>query len=278
MTSRRQTLCDGAKGLEANGVPNAMLDAQWILAHVVGMPRLNLLMALEAPVSAAEGVRYEALILRRAAGEPLQYVLGETDFMGHTFRVDKRTLIPRSDTEALCEAAMARLQPGMGLIDIGTGSGALAISLALFCPLAQVTGLDISPDALAVARANGEALGAKVEWVEGDLFPLPPEKPYDIIVSNPPYIPTETLGVLQREVQREPRLALDGGEDGLVFYRRIAAALPERLKAGGSLLLETGDGQGTAVAEYLQGLFNRVQIIRDLGGLERVVIGDGYAR
>ena len=277
MPSRRQTLREAAGRLKAAGVPDFSLDAEWLLAHALRLPRLMMLTDLDAPVPEADIMRFAGLLSSRLAGKPLQYVLGEADFMGHTFLVDEWVLIPRCDTEALCEAAVARLRPGMRYLDIGTGSGALAVSLALACPGAEITGVDISVEALDVARANGEALGAPVQWIESDLFSALSGQVFHLIVSNPPYIPSGEMGGLQREVLWEPRLALDGGLDGLAFYRRIMAGLAGHLAPGGSLLLEVGDGQAEPVAALLTGRFGKIQIIRDLKGLNRAVIGDGYA-
>ena len=274
---RRQLLNEGTQRLEAAGASDAALDAQWMLSAVTGISRLLLLMDLDAAVSDDIKERYGALLFRRETGEPLQYVLGEADFMGHTFSVDGRVLIPRPDTETLCQAAIGRLARGGRMLDIGTGSGALAVSVALACERASVTAVDISAGALGVARTNGEALGAQVEWLQSDLFAALGGRVFDVIVSNPPYIPSGELKGLQTEVRREPRLALDGGPDGLDFYRRIVAALPGYLAVGGALLLEVGDGQAVDVAALLAPHFAQTNILRDLAGLERVVTGDDYA-
>lgn len=277
MNSRRFLLNEAAAQLTAAGASDAALDAQWLLAHCLRMPRLRLLMALEEAVPGDTARAYRALVARRAAHEPLQYVLGEADFMGHTFRVDSRVLIPRADTETLCEAAIARLQVGGSALEIGAGSGAVAISVALACPAARVAAVDISGDALAVARANGARLGAGVRWAQGDLLaPFAGER-FDVILSNPPYIESGALLTLQREVRREPQLALDGGADGLDFYRRILRVLPEHLCEGGALLLEVGDGQAVAVSAMMEEHFAKIDTLRDLAGLARVVTGDGYA-
>lgn len=277
MSSRRQLLNDAAARLTLAGASDAALDAGWMLAHVLGQPRLLMLAGLEAQVEEQAAACFAALVDRREKGEPLQYVLGEADFMGHTFRVDARVLVPRPDTETLCEAAIARMKPGMQVLDIGTGSGALAVSMALAIPDARVTAVDISPDALAVACENGARLGAHVSWVQGDLFSALDGQRFDVIVSNPPYIPTGELAQLQWEVRSEPKLALDGGADGLDFYRRIVDGLATHLNPGGALLLEVGDGQAADVAALLDGRFSHIEILRDLAGLERTVIGDVYA-
>ena len=279
MQTRRQALSDAALRLERAGASDARLDAEWLLSHVCGVRRLSLLTELDTPLGPDEAAAFQPLLLRREAGEPLQYVLGETDFFGRTFRVDGRVLIPRPDTEALCEAAVSRLNalpPGSRALDVGTGSGALAVSLQLACPRCRVVGADISADALCVARANGKRLGAAVEWVQSGWFEAL-SGTFDVIVSNPPYIPLREMEGLQREVRFEPRLALCGGADGLDFYRRIAGGLRGRLAPGGALLLEVGDGQAGDVAALLSGRFEKVDISRDLAGLWRVVTGDGYA-
>ncbi|MED9959116.1 MAG: peptide chain release factor N(5)-glutamine methyltransferase [Christensenellales bacterium] len=275
--TRRQALGRAVSRLQRADASDAALDAQWLLAHVCGAERLALLLALDEPLSAQEWTCFDALLARREAGEPLQYVLGEASFLGRAFRVDPRVLIPRADTETLAEAMCACLTPGLRVLDMGAGSGALAISAALACPQARVTGADISEDALAVARENGERLGARVEWVRSDLFSALEGRCFDMIVSNPPYIPTGELEGLQREVRREPVLALDGGEDGLACYRAIVRGLPGRLCPGGSLLLEVGDGQAARVRALLEKLFDSTAVLADLSGLDRVVTGDGYA-
>ncbi len=275
--NRRQALLDATARLMAAGVPDARLDAEWMLSHLLGVPRLSMLAFSADEVPPDTLSRFLALIARREAGEPLQYAIGEASFMGRALRVDARALIPRGDTETLCEALIARLSPGMRLLDIGTGSGALAIAAAFACPGADVTGADISADALSVARANGERLGARVRWVQSDLFEGLLGESFDIIVSNPPYIPTGDIASLQREVLWEPKIALDGGPDGLAFYRRIIAALPGRLAPGGSLLFEAGDGQAADVAAMMRPVFSKIEIIPDMNGLERAIAGDGYA-
>lgn len=275
--NRRQCLLDAEVRLTKAGIPDARLDAEWMLAHALNAERLTVLAFSGEEVPEQAKACFDALVARREAGEPLQYALGEAAFMGRVFCVDRRVLIPRPDTETLAEAMVQRLSPGIRALDIGTGSGALAITAALACEDAIVTGADISPGALEVARRNGERLGAAVRWVQSDLFDRLPGEAFDLIVSNPPYIRTGDLSSLQREVRKEPRLALDGGEDGFSFYRKILAALPARLTAGGSLLFEVGDGQAGGVASMMADSFETVQVLRDLFGTDRVVTGDGYA-
>lgn len=277
MSSRRLLLNEAAERLAKADASDARLDAEWMLAHCLKISRLMMLVELDAEVSEPDAKAYDMLVRRRAMGAPLQYVLGEAEFMGRLFVVDERVLIPRPDTETLCEAAILRLKPGSRVLDIGTGSGALAVSVALATPLARVTAADISPGALLVAGQNAERLGAKVSFVHSDLFSALGGCLYDVILSNPPYIPAGDLPGLQREVRHEPALALDGGTDGLDFYRRIVAALPGHLAGGGSLLLEVGDGQADDVAAMLAARFEKIEVLRDLAGLERVVTGDGYA-
>ncbi|MBR1584483.1 MAG: peptide chain release factor N(5)-glutamine methyltransferase [Clostridia bacterium] len=252
-------------------IPDPRLDAEYLLAHVLGLPRLNLLMEKRRLLSPRETAAYDALVARRAGREPLQYIIGQQPFMGLSFRTDPRALIPRNDTEALCEAALALLSPGMRALDLCTGSGILGIALSKLRPGVQVTASDISADALALARENADALGAPVRFVQGDLFAPVNGETFDLIVSNPPYIPAALRGKLQAEVEREPALALFAGADGLDFYRRIAREAPGHLAPGGWLLLEIGDDQFPAVQALLSPAFDGITLIRDMNGLPRVI-------
>ena len=235
---------------------------------------------MDAPLSEQEAARFSDYTARRAAGDPLQYVLGRADFMGHAFRSDARALIPRCDTEPLCEAVIERAGAlkAPSVLELGAGSGAVSVSVKLACPGASVTAADVSRDALDLCRENAALHGVQIEWVESDWFSALAGRKFDLIFSNPPYIPSHELNVLQSEVRREPALALDGGADGLDFYRRTMLELPGHLNAGGSLLFETGDGESEAVLAMLAGRFAHTEMRRDLGGLPRVVIGDGYER
>ena len=251
-------LSEAAARLAAAGVPDAALDAEYLLAEVLHCPRLSLRLEKARALTEAQTQAYEALLSRREAREPLQYILGTQPFMGFSLRVDARALIPRNDTETLCEQALFRLRPGQRALDLCTGTGALAIAMKKRCPGAAIVATDISGDALSLARENAAALGAEVRFV--------------LIVSNPPYIPEGLRGRLQAEVNREPELALFAGADGLDFYRRIAADAPGHLQAGGWLLLEIGDTQYDDVAALLAGAFTGVSLVRDMSGLPRVVV------
>lgn len=211
---------------------------------------------------------------RRVQGEPLQYVLGEAWFYGRRFHSDSRALIPRQDTETLCEAAILRILPGRRrVLDLCTGSGIIGITLALERPMCAVTATDLSPRALSLARENAAELGAEVDFKQGDLFEPVWGERFDTILANPPYLTGREMLALQREVRAEPQIALFGGEDGLEFYRRIAMGVQEHLLPGGTVLVEIGMTQAAAVqalfAQYLPGA--QIGVIRDLQGLDRVV-------
>lgn len=261
--------------LEAAGVEDAHVDPIWLACQALNASRASLRLRgaqmLEPPVEEA----LMALLARRAAREPLQYILGNQPFMGLTFRTDPRALIPRQDTETLCELAreLARAYRRPRVLDLCTGSGALGVSVARLCPGAQVTATDVSGDALSLARENAAALGAEVEFLQGDLFEPVSGRSFELILCNPPYIESGALASLQQEVRREPLLALDGGPDGLAFYRRIAQALPGALAQPSDVLMEVGMGQAQAVARLLEGALEgaSISIERDLCGVERVV-------
>jgi release factor glutamine methyltransferase len=242
----------------------------WLLSDALRVHRGALALRLEDEVALGAQEWFERALTRRESGEPLQYVEGFAYFYGRRFQVDSRVLIPRGDTETLCEEALKRLKTGMRVLDLCTGSGILAVTMALERPEANVTGADISTDALTVAKENARLLGAQVAWVQGDLFEAV-SGAFDLIVCNPPYLTKADMECLQPEVAREPGLALYGGVDGLDFYRRIALQLPERLNPGGWALLEVGLGQAEAVAGMLAPL-GTVDIIKDLSGADRVVM------
>lgn len=258
---------------ELQQVPDPRLDGEYLLAHVLNMQRLPMLLDKMRRLSEEELAAFRALIARRKKREPLQWILGEQPFMGFLFKTDARALIPRNDTEALCEEALRHIRPGSRVLDLCTGTGALGISVKKLCPRADVTAADLSRDALSLAKENAEGLQAEMRFLEGDLFsPLQDEK-FDVIISNPPYIPDSLRGKLQEEVNREPEMALFAGSDGLDFYRRIAQEAPLHLTPGGWLCLEIGDDQGESVPALLQAAFTDVQVLPDLNGLPRVVSG-----
>jgi release factor glutamine methyltransferase len=263
---------------EKHGVASARLDAELLAAHAFGMSRIELYAHFDRPLAAAELASYRELVSRRLAGESVAYLLGHKEFWSLDLLVDSRVLVPRPDSETLVEEALDRLagpSAGLRIADVGTGSGALALALAKERPEAQVFATDISPDALAVARSNAERLSLTVTFLEGDLAqPLVPLDRFDLIVANLPYIPSAEIDGLAADVRGEPRLALDGGADGLALLRRLVAGAPERLRLGGCLALEVGAGQAGAVEELLGATgLGDVRRRRDLAGIERVVSG-----
>ena len=259
--------------LQDAGVPDARLDAEYLLAGVLDAPRLLVVASGETPLTDTRAEQYFALVARRQGREPLQYILGTQPFMGCSFYVDERVLIPRQDTETLCAQALQNApEPGAAL-DLCTGSGARAFVIKKAMPALSVSASDISEDALTLARQNAALNGVSVDFRAGDLFaPFEGER-FSMIVSNPPYIPTGDLPALQEEVRREPALALDGGEDGLSFYRRIAREAPDHLTQDGVLLLEIGCDQAQAVCGLLREAgFAAPQVVRDTAGRDRVII------
>ena len=270
----REALKKGANRLEKAGVPDARLDAEYLLAEILRLDRLRLIADGGSVLTDEQLNAYEQWLARRERREPLQYILGNQPFMGFMLKTSPAALIPRADTERLCEAALGVLRPGMRALDLCTGTGALAIALKKLCPQAEVCASDLSKDALALAQSNAEALKADIRFYEGDLFnPLQRER-FDLIVSNPPYIPQKDLPALQAEVLFEPMMALDGGEDGLSFYRRIAQEAPAHLNPGGYLMLEIGSDQGQSVPQLLAETgFTDITVQQDYAGLDRVVMG-----
>lgn len=264
--------------LAANGCPDPDTDARWIAEDCLGMTRQALLFEADQAIPADQLYRLESMLDRRAAGEPVQYVLGSADFMGFKFQVAHGVLIPRQDTETLVEAALIDIQKRPGepaVLDLCSGSGCVGLSLASLAPRANVTLSDISREAMDVARANQRALGVDAELRQGNLFAAVGRQRFDVIACNPPYIPSGELDGLQREVRFEPRLALDGGADGLDFYRRILGEASLHMNPGGSIYLEVGLGQAQAVLELVKSKLLCVEAgtIRDLNGIDRVLFG-----
>lgn len=246
-----------------------------MIMHVTGFSRSELVLA-PREVTPEELERIDDIVKRRESGEPLQYILGETEFMGLRFRVTPDTLIPRADTETLAEAAAEYIGNNRArVLDIGTGSGCIGISIAKLCCGAEVTLLDISAAALKIAEKNAEDNGVYVKLLRCDILNEMPEGKYDVIVSNPPYIRTDVIDSLDATVREyEPLSALDGGGDGLMFYRRITELAPLMLANGGLLAYEIGYDQGAVVTGLLaESGFCEVKLIKDPCGNDRVVIG-----
>ncbi len=261
------------------GIAAARLEAQLLLAHVLGCSRVQLYTGFDKPLGEQELARYREQIKRRLGGEPVAYLLGEQEFWGLPFYVDASVLVPRPDTETVIEVARAlRADPAAPcrVLDLCTGSGAIAISLAKELPGAQVVATEVSPEAAAVARRNAErnALADRVEVRVGDLFAPAAGERFDLIVANPPYIATAVLATLAPEVRREPSIALDGGPDGLAFYDRICAAATAHLLPGGAIVLEHGYDQADAVRARLEAAgFTGISLTHDLGKNPRVTSG-----
>ncbi len=262
--------------LAEKGVENARLEAEWMLCAAIGLDRVGLYVNFDRPLSEAELAHFRGMVVRRARREPLQYILGTQEFMGLEFEVTPAVLIPRHDTEVLVEEAAKLAAPTGRILDIGVGSGCIAVALAKALPQADVWGVEKSPEALSLAERNAAKHCVRLTLFEGSLFePFPGER-FDLIVSNPPYIPSGDLEGLQPEVRDfEPRGALDGGADGLDFYRLIIPAAPDYLVPAGLLIFEVGIGQAAAV----QGLFEETDrfdglfTAKDPAGIERVVGG-----
>jgi release factor glutamine methyltransferase len=270
-----------AEHLASKGVEDSRLDAELLLAHVLGLKRLDLYLQFERPLEPGEVARYREAVRRRAAREPLQYITGEVDFRELTLGVDSRVLIPRPETELLVGEVLAwaekrGLEDGSAL-DVGTGSGAIALSLATEGPFARVVATDVSADALEVAAANAERASAAgaLELRHGSLYDVVGGgEEFDVIVSNPPYVSDVDRATLMPEVRdHEPGGALFAGADGLSLIRPLVAGAPGHLAPGGLVALEVGEGQVEAVAALLreQGLGDP-RVVRDLAGRQRMVL------
>ena len=276
--SRAGTLfAHAAEYLRSYGVPDHDHDAAHIVIAATGLTREQYY--VDNPLIPDEQIKVVRLMLkRRATREPLQYVIGKVEFCGMDFRVGQGVLVPRPETEILAEEAAKRVESPGRILDLCTGSGCLAVTLALKFREARVLGVDSEARALDYARMNSEALGASnTEFLEGDLFA--PAKaaedaaPFDLIVSNPPYIPSAEIDTLQTEVSRwEPRAALDGGADGLDIYRRIASEAPDVMSPDGLLVLELGAGQAAAARDIFSGAFTGLETVKDIAGHERILI------
>lgn len=262
--------------LAARGVTGPRLNAELLLAHTLGLKRMELYLQFDRPLGESERAPLRDLVKRRGAREPLQHILGSAEFHGLVFACDARALIPRPETEQLVEIALELLRerPAPTLLDVGTGSGVIALTLALELPTAAVTATDLSTDALALAEQNAAKLDAsgRVRFIHGDLLP-PDGAPFDLIAANLPYIPSGEIDGLAPEVLHDPRSALDGGPDGLDLIRRLITDAPARLAAGGALLLEIGSGQDAAVTALLAASkYRDISVRRDYQEVPRFAV------
>lgn len=274
----REIYGQSREALEKAGVAEAALDARLLLEEVCGTDRTVLYAHGERELTEAEEARYLEMIRDRAERIPLQHILGETSFMGLTFLVNKNVLCPRPDTEVLVEEVLKYLHDGMRILDIGTGSGCILLSLLHYSNDCRGVGVDIFPQALQVAKENGKRLAVEqAEFLQSDLFEKVEGK-FEIIVSNPPYIRSGEIAGLMPEVRdHEPHGALDGGDDGLLFYRKITDGAKAHLHGGGMLFYEIGSDQGEAVQYIMEEAgYREVEIIKDFSGLDRVVCGISY--
>ncbi|SFP53261.1 release factor glutamine methyltransferase [Butyrivibrio proteoclasticus] len=267
---------NGINKLSRVGIPDAGLDARLLLEYVCNTSHSTLYAHPDKELTEKEEKDYEALIARREGREPVAYILGNQDFMGLNFRVNENVLIPEQDTENLVEEALRFCEDGMRVLDLCTGSGCIALSILNFSNDTKAVCTDISDKALAIATENSERLGLKerAEFIHTDLFPPKDGSRYDLVVSNPPYIASDVIETLAPEVKDfEPRLALDGDDDGLSFYRRIVNEVPEYLYSNGYLIMEIGYDQGQAVKELLEQdeRYHDIEVIKDYSGNDRVV-------
>lgn len=272
-----QVLQNTADFFARKGIDSPRLNIEHLLADALGKRRIDLYLEFDRTLSEDELTPLREKVRRRAEGEPLQYLLGSWDFFGRAFRTDPRALIPRPETEVLVEIVLkvirAELRSRTRLLDVGTGSGVLAITFALECPNLQIVGSDVSPSALNLARENAEKQGLnhRIEWVESDLLSSVAGS-FDFLVANLPYIPTAELPKLAPEVKRDPQLALDGGPDGLVVIRRLLQEAPRVLRDGAFVILEVGFDQAGRVADLLTAQkFRDISVENDYQGVRRFV-------
>ena len=272
----REAVEFGTKCLADAGVSDAALDAWYLLQMVCRIERSYYYVHGEEDITQDAQKEYEIAVQKRAEHIPLQYIIGEQEFMGLRFKVNSNVLIPRQDTETLVEQVLKIVKPGMKVLDLCTGSGCVLISVLKNAPELTGMGSDISKTALLVAKENAKLHEVDAEWVRSDLFDNITET-FDVIMANPPYIPTGEILSLMPEVRDfEPENALDGGADGLDFYRKIAGQVKDYLNPGGYVYMEIGYDQGEAVSELMRNAgFTEVEVIKDLARNDRVVKGKG---
>ena len=260
--------------LSSRGVENARLEAEWLLCAATGLDRVGLYLNFEKQLDDEELAAYRSMVARRGRREPLQHILGTQEFCGLEFEVTPDVLIPRHDTETLVNEALARMPDAQSVLDIGTGSGCIAVVLSARLHNAAVTAVDLSAAALVVARRNAEKNGVVIEFVQGSLLEPVAGRHFDLIISNPPYIPSCDIITLEPEVRDfDPLGALDGGADGMDVYRALIPDAAIHLNSGGWLILEVGIGQADNVARMFRaaGSYAEPIITCDQGGIERVV-------
>lgn len=270
----REAIALGEKILSMAKIEDAKNDAWLLLSMACKIDHTYYYVHMDEDLTVEQTKEYESLVKKRAERIPLQYITGEQEFMGFTFHVNSSVLVPRQDTETLVEEAIKVIRPGMKVLDMCTGSGCILISIMKNVPDIEGLGCDISKQALIVAKENAKLNEVSANFERSDLFENVMET-YDVIVSNPPYIPTEEILTLMPEVsQFEPMQALDGREDGLYFYRKIVKECRNYLKPNGMILFEIGHDQGKAVSEMLTYAgFKEVSVVKDLAKNDRVVIG-----
>ena len=273
----RELLQNSIAKLRESGNDNPVFEAHALFRHVLSLSATDLVLMHDKKISKQHEKKILDFLDRRLSGEPIQYILGTQEFMSLEFKVTPSVLIPRADTETLVEFVIDKKRnDGFSLLDIGTGTGCIPLSIAAFCPKAYVRGIDISTDAKKLAEENCKklTLTSRAKFELCDILNELPSGKYDIITSNPPYIKTEVINGLQTEVKDfEPHLALDGGEDGLIFYRRICKIAPKLLTKDGMLVFEIGYDQANEVSALMEENFKDIAIIKDLCENDRVVVG-----
>ncbi|MEG0292459.1 MAG: peptide chain release factor N(5)-glutamine methyltransferase [Anaerovoracaceae bacterium] len=263
----------GERQLSEAGIFDAKIEAEILYCFLKKIDRSKFFLRWARPVDERETDQYFSLISTRASRIPLQHIMGEVEFMGLPFKVAQNVLIPRMDTEVVVLEAEKMIKPKASVLDLCSGSGIIGISLAKRNQI-KLTSSDFSDDAVKLTRENMELNGVKADVVQGDLFEPVKRKKFNMIVSNPPYIRSDVIPTLEIEVRdHDPILALDGGEDGLEFYKRIISGAKEHLKKGGALVFEIGNDQGEAVADLMEaeGVFTDIEVIKDLADQNRVI-------
>jgi release factor glutamine methyltransferase len=281
----RELMKSAMEHLQSKGFEDARLNVELLLAHALDLQRIQLYLHFDRPLTSEEVKLFRTLYERRLKREPVQYIIGSTSFMGLHFAVDSRVLIPRPETETLIEQAILLCHGypddnPIHILDVGTGSGNIAVSMAKYIKHAQVTAIDISKEALIVAEENARmhAVDSRIRFSLVDVFDRTEEvfhQRFDLLISNPPYVPKDEWEQLQTEVRDfEPSVALTDGRDGFKFYHRLIGIIPDILKPGGSITLEVGFNQAEKVArEFKKSGMDNIQITRDLQGIPRVVSG-----